>query len=888
MADSLLKIANAYFMARDISSQALVTYAEVVKRNPKDTRIRSKLQLLMQSTPYSPEAHRLLKVVCADSAPLQCLEQLLLWDLESGDFKGADQQARRILRRESTNQTAHHALAYLSERQSHFADARKAYASALMWFDALRMAVADHDVQAGRQCVAHLSDKDRRCEATRALVASLDVLEGHVTEARAKFKHVTKITLRQQSALDLLAQLDQVANGERGSAPTNMPDGLPNGLRSGISALVAFKAGNTLDPAALDQIMPETRPAFVDMFLYAVVKQQGQVADMLNGGIAFSPSAVRAAAFASLHRWTAALSSLPDAAKSELTAQIRQGAIQEKLRSSSFAVLTQQLSDPTEREAVGAFVPYLAYEAWRSSRIAEFTTIALHDPALDTLGLHRIAVAAARSTAPNGTPEGQAARWAIAIAAWAAVLSDEDYWSAWVARRREVFGINPSDEAAYQFRTNRLPELIRKQGETLAESLPPVVAAEVRRTTATLASATEDATAVRMLLRAADRKRTPVPRQITSLISPSLIRQFSPDTIPALAALTQIEGMSCGVRNRVLHAISPLAPVYTLVDANQPEAAVILLRSFQPALGSTPEYGELNDTVLRLTAQHFAEMERWSESLDAARELLALHPREPSTQVLVAKAACGLGNTLLQKGEWKPAVDLLRAVRSSLDRREPELDAVLAEALVRQAIAVNPDMKPDAALPLAEEALTLDPSNQRGKLIAAQVYHNWAVKNNEAKQYRSALDNAKKALVLDDDPATRRVFIVALIGLKEWDSAFKALEEYFKLFVHDAASFDFWVRLHISIAFGIADQRQYEWALEILKRIASLDFDAVDYDPTDLQLPLLLSELHTNYGYELAQRNNVYAARQQWQLALRYNPANQTARENLRIAGGRW
>ncbi len=407
---------------------------------------------------------------------------------------------------------------------------------------------------------------------------------------------------------------------------------------------------------------------------------------------------------------------------------------------------------------------------------------------------------------------------------------------------------------------------------------------------------------MRYVARAAERQQAALPPQVQALLSPTLLKVYGHETSgAALVEMLPELRLSPHEAQLVRRAFSPVSDARALVEAGEYALALDRLRALardrsQDRLQQLEVSEELARALDRYSRQLIAG-EQWEEAIEISWEACKLKPADAEVRGLLAQAVVGWANLMARNGEYEPAVARLRStqtkLRAFLHRDVAELNMALSAILLEWAGEAESNDDLDVAIRRVEEALQADANNLHAKQEAWRLYHNRAYTHTIEGRLDLGAKDAEQALAFMQNAATMGL----LAGIKH-DLAQRALESgqkrlaerYFDEAVQWAwkcyetepspENYDFAVRIHMSVATGHYRLENYAEAIRLAEAL-------LEYGPEELASDTrqFISSVYTDLGVQQANQNRLREARQSWQTALRYDPTNTTARNNLRLAG---
>jgi len=892
--DEALEVYEALLGVDPVVAKRLVTLV------PKMNCSESSLKFLVKLAEFLPDDRDVTNQLCS-------------WYLQLGDLGKVKEIARNALSHDHKNRYAHQCLGYVEEQNENWGKSKAHYRNAGDNVSLLRMCIADEDYDTADEIAKSLLSKKGRRRDVLTLVGWLRFKQGKIEEA---------VNTWQESGIVSVQFGSSLSNWLKGVS--HLPNDVQKAAKLLDQSTVGAPLADELKQTAL--CILENAQGHVSS-IFGHLSSVGQVITApLNFYILLQKGHVpkrsqyprlrtrewktlQAIYFAQQGKYRQALKHLPDKKKAtRLYCKLLNAAVEDELKRKNHDSAVQLALDHHVAELSKPMMNVLLRSLWEAERYAQLIPLLLTQGNYLPQIHHQLAIAYMRvaiqqasfpvTDADHPLAEGRKKKRTrkhvtpsdltleqqveLAIGHWAIVLSDDNYLENWTQHRIAVAGNGTSEGAIEIVRTEVLEEVDRWLHERLGQAafaskedymyLAGLLSIEIER-----------AQAMRHIIQSAVTQKRNVPEPVRQLVSPTLLQSYGHrSAILELLGFMPELTLSYHEAKVVRQAFSDLNRPQVFIESGQYRMAINYL---QTALQNKPSNTEIKDLLLyalQCEASECIENARWDSALEAAEMALELRDTDTELQALLARSAIGWSKNKLGESKSPEAVAKLKAVRAKLTFRDNELDAVLCDTLVQEAVVYYDDHKEEGqARRLLLDALAIMPDHVRAKGLLALIYHNQAVAALKANKAATARDYAKAALKYEEDPATSRILAVANAELQAWD---QALQHAFKAFEldHSEQSLSLLIELRVKYAIALADKGQFAQAIEVVKPLLDLPNPP---GMLDFDIKKFLSALHNDYGVQLIRIHRVWEAKQQWRNAVDLDPGNSTAWRNLALLG---
>jgi competence ComEA-like helix-hairpin-helix protein len=395
-------------------------------------------------------------------------------------------------------------------------------------------------------------------------------------------------------------------------------------------------------------------------------------------------SDVQAVYYAQGKEWLSALNALADSQNGRLEQAIISQAIQDKLGERDWVASAELVSRGLELDPFSRKLRDLAQELrgpiqqrlWREQAFETLETNLqeqLKSKSVDTQVHHNLALvytkmAMAEDTGRNTDYETSNGSdcWARAIGHWAVVLSDDGYWEHWREQRSRAYGTEVKQQEIQELRQRSIPELIRKyhDEQQISRGTGPL-RNRYRYFGAIVDHEIELTTAIRCIVRAAERQQVELPDPVRWLLSPLLLKEYNEETAgrQTVKLLTNLR-VSHYEAQLVRQAFSPLSDIEALVEARQYRMALDKLHTLERETRQDEmQWSEIQRKIahtLELYTRELVNNGQWDDAINVSREGIRLQPLNAELRQLLVDASVGWANWKIQEGAYEPAVQQLR------------------------------------------------------------------------------------------------------------------------------------------------------------------------------------------------------------------------------------
>jgi len=395
-------------------------------------------------------------------------------------------------------------------------------------------------------------------------------------------------------------------------------------------------------------------------------------------------SDVQAVYYAQGKEWLSALDALADSQNGRLKQVTISQAIQDKLGERDWAVSAELVSHGLELDPFNGKLRDLAQELrgpiqqrlWHEQAFEALETNLqeqLKSKSVDTRVHHNLALvytkmAVAEDTGRNIDYEASNGfdYWPRAIGHWAVVLSDDEYWERWREQRSRVYGTEVKQQEIQELRQRSIPELIRKyyDEQQVSRGTGPL-RNRYRYFGAMVDHEIELTTAMRCIVRAAERQQVELPDPVRWLLSPLLLKEYNEETAgrQTVQLLTNLR-VSHYEAQLVRQAFSPLSDIEALVEAGQYRMALDKLHTLERETGQDEmQWSEIQRKIahtLGLYTRELVSNGQWDDAINASMEGIRLQPLNTELRQLLVEASVGWANWKMQEQAYELAVQQLR------------------------------------------------------------------------------------------------------------------------------------------------------------------------------------------------------------------------------------
>lgn len=486
--------------------------------------------------------------------------------------------------------------------------------------------------------------------------------------------------------------------------------------------------------------------------------------------------------------------------------------------------------------------------------------------------------------------------WQLAVGYWAVALTDEEYWKGWAERRGGIYRETILSIQLRELTHQTIPQMLRRYHEEEIHK-GSIFATHHRYYVAILNREIELTTAMRYLLRSAQQKPFTFGLAPRLFISPLLMKEYGHEAqgVDIVGQISKLR-LSPYEVNLLQKAFSPLSDVEALISINEYDLALHTLHKML----ENNKYKHLSDEILEelcrvldLSAHQAIELEKWDQAIALATEGLERCPLSEQFEILTASALVGWANQKIRDENYAEATKKLEAARLTLKHQHTDLLNLLSEAYVEWGGEAIQDDDTETAIVRFEKALSVYPSNDRAKEQLNIVYHNSALSHARRGRYTNALIDVNKALdYTPDDLQTTQLKVqlhydAAQNAEKSKDIA--AARRYWTIALETARRCWTLEQSHDVLKLGVSIKHDY--MLFLVRSNSFTEAVAIgeellqaDYDRSvlDVNMAKILSAIYGDYGAYLYNTGNQWLAKQMTQKALKYDPSNHVARNNLR------
>lgn len=908
-------VANAFYRQGDTSLPALSAYLTLLRLQPHASLGRRLAPLIVRAE-RSDRAMLLLQGLARlDPPDCDVLARLCQFYLDENRLSDAEEIANRILSENREHGFALRVLAFAAQSRGHWAQATTYYERAGDWADALEAAIYAND-QTAAERVAKRVDVQTADPRTLRNVGWVHFLLGNVSRAleywqtiadshsapengdlAAWIQAINCLPTEPEKARRQLGELVQQEHIDQriGADLVNVTKWL---LSHPPNSAQTTDAARASDSSSLSSLWftheGSGLPLLPSYVLSILVSGETPNVDLLNQE---HPSKfwyqVRAAAYVQQGAFDEALEALANHDAGKLGEKIRslslQGALVGKDTDTTIKVI-RQIGPAALATDTGPTVRIAQKALWQENEldllVSFLNTQLWKAPKNPTQLHHDLAIVLTKLAIARDTTAFDHSLWTRAMSHWAVALTDDEYWNHWQNDRASAYMQSVSANQMAYVRETGVPDLLRAYHNRHPDHSQPgeqALLPDRRYLAAFIQREIKLATAVRHVLAMAKAQKIELPPAVKILISPKLLKMHGDeDVIAGLLELLPRTKAPHLDQQLVREAFSELADVYVLEEAGNYEAALQQVRQLHKQEPRNPEVRNELLHIMRLQIRALADRSQWHEARSLGKEALQIQPGDSELERNLADATVGLAKQQNAEGKRLEAIHELQNTRNKLKHGHAELEATLCDLLTDHAVYLNDDVKDlEGALKYVQQALELDSQHVRARAMAAVVYHNRALQRLGAKRFNEAIIDARHAVQYEEDAVTYRILASALCELQKWTEASEAAQKSFDLDPSEER-YDFWISTYCQRAISLATNQQYSSAIRIIEGLLDLP-----QPPSSINLQKLLSALHTDYGAALWNTSrDRYGAKRQWELALRYDPTNTTARNNLRVAGG--
>lgn len=450
--------------------------------------------------------------------------------------------------------------------------------------------------------------------------------------------------------------------------------------------------------------------------------------------------------------------------------------------------------------------------------------------------------------------------WRCAIGHWAVVLSDKRYWIQWQKQRNQGFDCGPIidsgdettviDELIYE----RIPDTLKAYFSEREGKVGDEQASFYRYCTALLEQEMEYVTAIRRLISQAKRQNGNLPPEIVNWISPLLVVQNSGNHVKEILIkdLSRYK-LSLQDARLIRIAFSELREAQTLSNSGQCDEALKFIQQqendHQLAVNQLDDLQHEKVIVLEKYALDLIKSAKWDLAVQKAHEAVKLKPAQDNLKNLYIDACLGWANQRLRDDDYENTVQFLKSVVNYIQKPNSEIKALLSQALALWGAEALEQGEMTTGQKRLEESLQWDQSNPDARNGMFSIFIRLAAEAEQRGDVGGEYENCQRMYQYVQSPETAT----------------------------------FLARASAKLALKFSEMNQYQTAIQILTPAMDLP-----YYRSEFQLEPLMSAILTDQGAALYNSGQYSAGIQAMQLALKIDPTNDSARQNLSIAGRRW
>ena len=446
--------------------------------------------------------------------------------------------------------------------------------------------------------------------------------------------------------------------------------------------------------------------------------------------------------------------------------------------------------------------------------------------------------------------------WKHVIGHWAVALSDKRYWSQWKKQRNQSGEEGLEELSIDDLINERIPEVLKSYFNEQENQAKAAEADRFHSYSILLEQELDVVAAMRRLIAKSVKTGENLPEIIQLWLSPILIKQHDGENEAKklVSHLTKYE-LSRMDQRLIRLAFSPLGEIVHIAASGKYTQALSKLENLEKNRTDNKahqrETEEEHIFILESYIQELIKAQRWLYAKNRAHEGMKLCHGNKTFEKLYINASLGLANAYLaDEGQnLEVIISDLREVKKNIQQPElePELDALLAEVLVKfgfEALVAEHIARAEKRF---EEALALSPSNLRAREGKAWVYLDKAAKASDKDDHRLAYECAKTMYEFSQIPTMVNNYALAVA----------------------------------KYAISLRELGRYQTAIDIL-----FSMQDIPYDPDKTDLEGILASILVDHGANLLNTGQRSAGIKATRMALQLEPDNQVARNNLRIATG--